>query len=145
MNLYILYILSSILSILYILNSIIWLTAILKIQWRISSKPKKDPNFKATKKNPDNNKYYSLDGVDYIEIGIREAMKYVSVGLGQGFVRCNCSGKCATKKCGCYEAKIGCNTKFHPKTKSNCVNFKDSLAVEEIEEEIEEEQEQDEE
>ena len=89
-----------------------------------------NPNFKATKKNPDNNKYYSLDGVEYIEIGIRVAMKAVSVGLGQGFVRCNCSGKCATKKCGCFEAKIGSNTECHPKTKSNCVMSKDSFAVE---------------
>ena len=116
----------------------------LRTNFNLENVPKKDPNFKATKKNPDNNKYYSLDGVDYIEIGIREAMKSVSVGLGQGFVRCNCSGKCTTKKCGCFEAKIGCNTKCHPKTKSNCVNSKDSLAVEEIAEEIEEE-EQDEE
>ena len=37
-----------------------------------------------------------MEGVDYIEIGIREAMKAVSVGLGQGFVRCNCNGMCAT-------------------------------------------------
>ena len=70
---------------------------------------------------------------EFIELGIREAMKSVSVGLGQGLVRCNCSGKCANRRCSCYDSKIGCNTKCHPKTAKKCENVKDTL--EEIEEE----------
>ncbi len=91
----------------------------------------KDPNLNVTKANPDKNTYYNLEGVDYIEIGIREAMKAVSVGLGQGFVRCNCNGKCATNRCGCYQGKIGCNTKCHPKNKS-CTNKKDRFEPEDL-------------
>ena len=68
-------------------------------------------------------------------------MKTVSAGLGQGFVRCNCSGKCAKKKCIRFGSKIGCNTKCHPKTKSNCVNAEDTLAIEEIIDEQEEDEE----
>ena len=38
-------------------------------------------------------------------------MKSVSVGLGQGYVRCSCGGKRTTNRCGCYSVRIGCNTK----------------------------------
>ena len=57
-------------------------------------------------------------------------MKTVSVGLGQGFVRCNCGGQCATKRCSCFEAEIGCNTKCHPNS-TVCKNKKDHIDVEE--------------
>ena len=45
----------------------------------------------------------------------------VSLGLGQGFVRCNCGGKCATNACSCFKSQIGCNTKCHQRH-SNCQN-----------------------
>jgi hypothetical protein len=106
---------------------------VLTTNFSLECVPKKDPNNKPTKSNPDTNRYYKIGEVEYIELGIREAMKSVSVGLGQGFVRCNCSGKCANRRCGCFESKIGCNTKCHPKTTKKCENVKDIL--EEIEEE----------
>ena len=48
------------------------------------------------------------------------------VGLGQGFVKCNCNGKCATNRCGCFLGKIGCNTKCHPKS-TKCKNKNDRI------------------
>ena len=69
-------------------------------------------------------------------------MKSVSVGLSQGFVRCNCSGKFSTRRCGCFDSKIGCNTKCHPKSPDRCENKKDFF--EEMENEsLEEEEEKD--
>ena len=88
--------------------------------------PKKDPNIKPTKSNADKAKYYKLNNVEYVEVGIREAMKSVAVGLGEGYVRCHCGGKCVTNRCGCYQSKIGCNTKFHPQS-SKCENNKDRM------------------
>jgi hypothetical protein len=87
---------------------------------------KETPNLKATKANPDKNNYYNFNGIDYIEIGIREAMKCFSVGLGQGFVKFNCNGKCATNRCGCFLDKIGFNTKCHPKS-TKCENKTDRI------------------
>ena len=98
----------------------------LETNFTLDSIPKRDPNLKATKANPDKNNYYNFNGIDYIEIGIREAMKCVSVGLGQGFVKCNCNGKCATNRCGCFLGKIGCNTKCHPKS-TKCENKTDRI------------------
>ncbi len=114
----------------------------LATNFSLESVPKKDPNNKPTKSNPDKNNYYKVGDVEYIELGIREAMKSVSVGLGQGFVRCNCSGKCANRRCGCFDSKIGCNTKCHPKTTKKCENVKDTMdeiAEESLEDDTEEE------
>ena len=98
----------------------------LESNFSLDSIPKRDPNLKPTKANPDKNNCYNFNGIDFIEIGIREAMKAVSVGLGQGFVRCNCNGKCVTNRCGCFSGKIGCNTKCHPKS-NKCENNKDRI------------------
>ena len=48
----------------------------LTTNFSLESVPKKDQN------NPDKNNYYKVGDVEYIELGIREAMKSVSVGLG---------------------------------------------------------------
>ena len=83
--------------------------------------PKKDPNIVYTAKNPDTNQYISINGVEYIMVTLRKAVEKVSLGLGQGFVRCNCGGKCATNACSCFKSQIGCNTKCHQRH-SNCQN-----------------------
>ena len=49
---------------------------------------------------PDKNYYHSLNGVDYIEIGKREAIKAVSVCIC--CVTWNCTDKCAASRCGCF-------------------------------------------
>ena len=58
------------------------------------------------------------------KVSIREAVKSVSLGLSQGFIRCNCNGKCITNRCSCKEANLSCNTKCHP-TSSKCENIED--------------------
>ena len=49
----------------------------------------------------------------------------LSVGTGQGYVRCACTNnaKCSTLMCSCKKAKIACSSKLHGKSpESNCVN-----------------------
>ena len=70
---------------------------------------------------------------------LREAVRKLSVGTGQGYVRCNCAltAKCSTNRCSCKFAKISCSSKCHGKSEdAKCTN-KDVVVVEEIEAEKE--------
>ena len=70
-------------------------------------------------------------------MSLREAVRQLSVGIGQGYVRCNCAltAKCSTNRCSCKLAKISCSSKCHGKSEdAKCTN-KD--VVEEIGEEKE--------
>lgn len=52
---------------------------------------------------------------------VREAIRLLSVGHGQGVLKCNCTGKCAN--CNCVKAKQLCNSRCHKgKTNANCTN-----------------------
>jgi hypothetical protein len=93
----------------------------------LDSIAKRDPNIKSTKKNPDKNNYVTINGIDYISLSIRHAMDKVSLGGGQGFVRCSCSRKCKDSRCSCKKAGIGCNTKCHPATSKMCENKIDKI------------------
>ena len=57
----------------------------------------------------------------YVELSVREAIKALSVGHGQGYVKCSCTGKCATNKCSCKKAGIACSSKCHGK-QFECAN-----------------------
>ena len=35
------------------------------------------------------------------KVGVRQALSELSVGGGQGMLKCNCMGKCETKRCNC--------------------------------------------
>ena len=94
----------------------------LVVNWTIDNIPKKDPNAKFTKKNKDPNKYVKIGEIDYIELSFREAVSNSSL-MSQGYVKCDCSGKCSNKRCGCVANNIPCNTKCHPKTVSKCLNL----------------------
>lgn len=54
-------------------------------------------------------------------IGKRAAVTALSVGGGQGMVKCECTSACATKRCGCRMKNILCNSKCHGGN-SNCKN-----------------------
>ena len=44
---------------------------------------------------------------------IRQAVNEMSIGGGQGMVRCNCTGQCMTNRCGCRKANLLCNSRCH--------------------------------
>ena len=51
-----------------------------------------------------------------------EAVSNSSLGMSQGYVKCDCSGKCGNRRCGCVASNIPCNTKCHPRTTKLCEN-----------------------
>ena len=59
-------------------------------------------------------KFISADEVPLgIEISLRAAAKAESIGEGQGYLRCNCTGNCKTKRCKCFKENLKCNSRFH--------------------------------
>ena len=36
-----------------------------------------------------------------------------NTGVGQGYAKCYCTGKCDTKKCSCFKAGRKCNSRCH--------------------------------
>ena len=61
-------------------------------------------------------------------LSLREVVSKLSVGTGQGYVKCSCTNnaKCSTQRCSCKKAKIACSSKCHGKSpESNCVNNED--------------------
>ena len=46
-------------------------------------------------------------------ISLREAARKNSIGLGQGFFKCNCKTGCTTKRFKCLNAKKICNSRCH--------------------------------
>ena len=65
---------------------------------------------------------------DDVTLSLREAVSKLSIGTGQGYVKCGCTNnaKCSTQRCSCRQAKIACSSKCHGKSPdSNCVNNED--------------------
>ena len=54
-------------------------------------------------------------------VGERRCMRVVSHTGGQGFVRCECTGTCASKRCMCFKNKRICNSRCH-KGNRRCTN-----------------------
>ena len=52
-------------------------------------------------------------------ISPREAVRLLSIGNGQGFIYCNCTGQCKTGRCKCFKMKL--KSKCHQSNK-NCAN-----------------------
>ena len=46
------------------------------------------------------------------KVAVREAVRLLSVGGGQGMWKCNCNGKCDTKRCSCLKNKSFKSLKF---------------------------------
>ena len=47
------------------------------------------------------------------EVSLRTAAKQESMGGGQGYFKCNCTGNCQTKRCKCFKANLKCNSRCH--------------------------------
>lgn len=47
---------------------------------------------------------------------LREIVKTMSIGTGQGFRKCACKTNCATNKCRCFKDILRCNSDCHKKT-----------------------------
>ncbi|RNA07172.1 KRAB-A domain-containing 2 [Brachionus plicatilis] len=58
---------------------------------------------------------------EYVSVGAREAVRLLSIGHGQGYLKCNCTGNCATKRCSCKKANLKCSSKCHGK-EFKCAN-----------------------
>lgn len=58
---------------------------------------------------------------DFVKVGPREAVRILSIGHGQGYLKCNCTGNCATNRCSCRKAELKCSSKCHGK-QFNCSN-----------------------
>ena len=52
---------------------------------------------------------------------LRTHARAVSRFGGQGMMRCDCTGKCDTKRCSCFKAGRECNSRCHNKN-TCCVN-----------------------
>lgn len=46
-------------------------------------------------------------------LSIREIVRVLSVGTGQGYKRCLCKSKCENNRCTCYKNKMKCNSACH--------------------------------
>ena len=55
------------------------------------------------------------------KLSVRQAVKELSVGGGQGFLKCNCTGGCLTNRCSCKKAGLLCNSRCHG-ANGNCKN-----------------------
>lgn len=54
-------------------------------------------------------------------IPLRTAVAEASIGHGQGYFRCVCTGKCANSRCSCVKNEQKCNSHCHP-TGKTCTN-----------------------
>ena len=68
---------------------------------------------------------FSKESIPDVQVGVREAIRLLSVGHGQGVLKCNCkTGKC-NKNCTCRKATPTqkCNSKCHGgNLNKNCEN-----------------------
>ena len=55
------------------------------------------------------------------QVSVRQAANQVDIGGGQGMVKCNCTGTCANKTCGCRKSNVLCNSRCHGKN-NKCSN-----------------------
>ncbi|RNA08591.1 KRAB-A domain-containing 2-like [Brachionus plicatilis] len=58
---------------------------------------------------------------EYVSVGAREAVRLLSICHGQDYLKCNCTGNCATKRCSCKKANLKCSSKCHGK-EFKCAN-----------------------
>ena len=66
-------------------------------------------------------KFMNVEDVDIEkEVSLRAAARAESIGGGQGYFRCNCTGNCKTKRCKCYKDNLKCNSRCH--NQRSCCN-----------------------
>ena len=59
------------------------------------------------------------------QLSVREAIRLLSVGHGQGVLKCNCkTGECNAGRCSCFRANQKCNSRCHGGCENkNCKNI----------------------
>lgn len=67
-----------------------------------------------------NYKGLEKENIPEIELSIREIIKILSVGSGQGFQRCSCKTECNNKRCKCFKNNMKCNSSCH--SNKSCAN-----------------------
>ena len=66
-------------------------------------------------------KFMNVEDVDIEkEVSLRAAARAESIGGGQGYFLCNCTGNCKTKRCKCYKDNLKCNSRCH--NQRSCCN-----------------------
>ena len=58
-------------------------------------------------------------------VSVREAVRILSMGNGQEFFKCLCTGKCQTNRCSCKKPGVLCNSKCHGS--ETCNNKEENL------------------
>ena len=53
------------------------------------------------------------DDIPQKEYTIREIVRILSVGDGQGFKKCSCKGNCDNSRCKCFKNNLVCNSACH--------------------------------
>jgi hypothetical protein len=56
-----------------------------------------------------------------VKVGVREAIKKISIGGGQGMLKSNCTATCMTNRCSCKKNNLLCNSHCHGGN-SSCKN-----------------------
>ena len=51
---------------------------------------------------------------EHVVVHVREIVKQLSLGHGQGYLKCSCRGKCRNR-CSCKAAGLACSSKCHEK------------------------------
>ena len=46
-------------------------------------------------------------------VSVRQAVGLISVGGGQGMIKCNCTSSCVTNRCSCEKSQLLCNSRCH--------------------------------
>ena len=63
--------------------------------------------------SPTMTSFLKLEEVDMErEVPVRTAAREESMGGGQGFQKCHCTGKCQTKRCKCKSLNMRCNSRL---------------------------------
>jgi hypothetical protein len=73
-----------------------------------------DSHYSRNQFSPTLENFITLDKVPLDKmVSLRTAAKELSMGSGQGFFCCTCTGKCVNKRCKCYKAERKCNSRCH--------------------------------
>ena len=69
---------------------------------------------------------------EHVVVYVREIVKQLSLGHGQGYLKCSCRGKCRNR-CSCKAAGLACSSKCHEKNPTHpCENKEDTAATQTV-------------
>ncbi|RNA30650.1 KRAB-A domain-containing [Brachionus plicatilis] len=56
------------------------------------------------------------------KVAVRQAANELSIGGGQGMVKCSCNGQCMTNRCGCKKSQLLCYSRCNGASQEQ-INF----------------------